>query len=411
DIEKNQRELREIDRKIKEIRNKLKHLVDCAIEYLENLLKKYGHMFPRRTEIEYLDKIDRQAAALNNVKVGWDRKNGYIGSAVKSDDSVTCNEFDFLLCMERSGKYKVISIPDKFFIGRLYEFRKYDPTQEFGIVYRENKSGKYYAKRSVIDKFIKDREYNLIPDNCRLELFTPRCDAIYDFIPEAGGAKKAFQLNIMEFQLRSAKARGLLIFSKALAKIAFFRYLEGDELSDILVEAAEKNNKSPNEEGDDAENLDIDESNDNDENNNSGESSFEPESSAARDAEVAPKPNLPDDVIESGELPAADSEVGSEDNVAVTAESEPAPDNATQEVEQNASPAVTARVESSAQTLSTGGGENLFGTLLDDIPGDGDNDKRAPKKRKSSKRDKDNDKPEGGDDDTWGIIQPELFGF
>ncbi len=450
DIEKNQRELREIDRKIKEIKHKLKHLVDCAVEYLENLIKKYGHMFPRRTEIEYLDKIDRQVAALNNVKVGWDRKNGYIGSSVKSDDSVTCNEFDLLLCMERSGKYKIISIPDKIFIGRLYEFRKYDPAQEFGIVYRENKSGKYYAKRSVIDKFIKDREYNLIPENCRLELFTPRCDAIYDFIPEHGGAKKAFQLNIMEFQLRSAKARGLLIFGKALAKIAFFRYLEGDELSAILVEAEAKNNNfNGNEKEDDGENPgdkenieagnNDDDETDDEENIDLNGGNPAPDFAESSTSGAPVLENLADDMIERGELPAVEAEEGKasedlsgmsacgDDEVVACEEKNQAAKSVTHKSAAEVDPpkyeladtADTAgqpdahMAEELSHTPRGGSKDNLFGSLLDDIPVGDESDKPANKKRKgrSVKRDKDNDKPEGGDDDSWGIIQPELFGF
>ena len=69
--------------------------------------------------------------------------------------------------------------PEKLFIGKLYDFRKYDETTVFGVIYREVKSGKYYGKRSAIGGFILDKEYALCPPGCRLELLTPRADAIY----------------------------------------------------------------------------------------------------------------------------------------------------------------------------------------------------------------------------------------
>ena len=50
------------------------------------------------TEEEQIDKIDRNRAALNNIKVYWDRKNGHIGTGIKSDDVLMCNEFDKMLC-------------------------------------------------------------------------------------------------------------------------------------------------------------------------------------------------------------------------------------------------------------------------------------------------------------------------
>jgi topoisomerase-4 subunit A len=231
DIRKNQQELDDILAQIDEVNKNLKRLKAYAIKYLKDLLKKYGDMFPRRTEIDEFKKIDRHAVALNNIKVGWDRKNCYIGTNVKSDDIVTCNEFDHLLCIERKGDYKVINIPDKIFIGRLYDFRKFDPQLEFGVIYSEKKSGKHYAKRTVIDKFIVDRDYRICPDNCRLELLTPRADSVYEIIEQTGRGTKAVELNFKEYPLRTPKARGLLLSSRQVLKITHKRYLTEEEIA------------------------------------------------------------------------------------------------------------------------------------------------------------------------------------
>lgn len=232
DIEKNQKELREIESRIKQVRFHLAHLKDYATDYLRNLLDKYGAAFPRRTEIvESLDKIDRQSAALNNIKIGWDRKNGYIGTAIKSDDTIICNEFDHLLCVEKSGCYKVTDLPpDKLFVGRLYECRRHDPETEFGIVYSDAKSGKYYGKRSRIGSFIKDREYMLCPAGCKLELLTPRSDALYALI-FGGRGSKSEELNLLTLPERNPKARGLLISSRKVSKITWQRYLDEAEIA------------------------------------------------------------------------------------------------------------------------------------------------------------------------------------
>jgi topoisomerase-4 subunit A len=219
-------------------------LTAYAINYLKDLLKKYGDMYPRRTEIDQFKKIDRRAVALNNIKVGWDRKDCYIGTNVKSDDVVTCNEFDHLLCVERKGGYKVINIPEKIFIGRLYDFRKYDPEIEFGVIYKEMKSGKHYAKRTVIDKFIIDRDYRICPKNCRLELLTPRSDSIYSIVEETNRGSKTIEVNLKDYPPRSPKARGLLITSKPVSKITHLRYLTDEELS-IHEEGEPDSNDSP----------------------------------------------------------------------------------------------------------------------------------------------------------------------
>lgn len=233
DIEKNQRDLAELCAKIEEIKKNLGSLKKYTIKYLQKLLEKYGKFFPRRTEIENFDKIDRRAAALNNIKVGWDRKNGYIGTSIKSDDMFTCNEFDRFLCVNKTGSYKVIALPpEKLFINKLYDFRKYNASTEFGIIYRESESGKYYGKRTSIGGFILDKEYNLCPNGCKLELLTPRADAIYTLLV-AGPRNKpqTIELNLMELPVRTPKARGILVASKPIVKITHNRYLTPEELS------------------------------------------------------------------------------------------------------------------------------------------------------------------------------------
>ena len=237
DIEKNEQELREIDEKIKKIRHKLSHLIDYTIEVLSDIKKKYGANFPRRTEIENIEQIDRKAAALNNIKVGWDRKAGYVGTAVKSDDIIVCNEYDRLLCIEKSGKYKVIPmVTGKLFLGKLYDFRKYDSETQFGIIYRETKSGKYYGKRTTIGGFILEKEYNLCPEGCKLELFTPRADAIYLWSEEdAKGKVTTREINLMEFPVRAPKARGFLISSKNMTKVTHNRYLTEEEIAALII--------------------------------------------------------------------------------------------------------------------------------------------------------------------------------
>lgn len=238
DIRKNQEELAEILKNIEEIHRNLKHLNAYAIKYIQALLDKYGAMFPRRTRIETFGKIDRKAAALNNIKVGWDRKNCYIGTNIKSEDNVTCNEFDHLLCVERNGNYKVINIPEKIFIDRLYDFRKYDPAIEFGVIYKDTKTGKCYGKRCVVNKFITDKQYRICPSGCRLELITPRPDSIYEMTVDSKRKdSRMSQINLKEMPLRTPKARGLLISSKPLLKLNHVRYLEEEELAALVVEA------------------------------------------------------------------------------------------------------------------------------------------------------------------------------
>ena len=243
DIEQNRKEMAEINALLAEAQKNLRQLKKYAISKLQDLLDRYGSNFPRRTEIrlEGFDKIDAAAIALNNIRVGWDKGGGYIGTSVKSEDVVVCNEFDHLLCIWRKGDYKIIDIPDKVVMDKLYEFRKYDKTTVFGIVYSDTKTGKVYGKRVVIDKFIKDKEYRLCPENCRLELITPRPNALYECrVDTPIKAKQIQQINLMELPMRSPRAGGTLLFPRKLMKITFVKYLDGteDETDPALLEVS-----------------------------------------------------------------------------------------------------------------------------------------------------------------------------
>lgn len=229
EIDKNRKEILGFQKGLADAQKKLKNITKYTIGYLQKLIAEYGSLFPRRTEIslEKFEKIDKQRIAIANIRVGWDRKNCYIGTKIKSDDYVQCNEVDHLLCIERSGDYKIIPIPEKIFIDRLYEFRKYDKNTDFGVVYTEKKTGKVYWKRTSIKSFISEKEYRIIPDDCKLELITPRPNAVYEIkIDTPIRAKQIMEINLMDAPMRTPKAGGILLSQRKLVKITFKRYLD-----------------------------------------------------------------------------------------------------------------------------------------------------------------------------------------
>ena len=165
---------------------------------------------------------------------------------------MVCNEFDRLLCTRKDGTYKVIALPgDKAFIDKLYDFRRYDAETVFGIIYREIKTGKYYGKRTSIGGYIMDKEYQLCPEGCKLELMTPRADAVYILTESTvKGKNTTREINLMEFPLRSAKARGALVGSKNFVKVTHNRYLTEEELArfngaDTAAEVSEEEDNTP----------------------------------------------------------------------------------------------------------------------------------------------------------------------
>ena len=232
EVDENRQQIKMLEDTLHTAEKNLKRIKAYTIKYLQGLLDKYGKLFPRRTEVrpDGFEKIDMHKVALNNIHVGWDKSNCYIGTSVKSEETVLCNEFDHLLCIERKGAYKIIDIPEKIFIDRLYEFRKYDKNTVFAVVYSDTRTGKVYGKRTCIDKFIKDKDYRICPEHCRLELITPRPNAVYECrIDTPIKARQNQELNLSTLPERSPHAGGLLLFPRKLMKITFVRYLDEND--------------------------------------------------------------------------------------------------------------------------------------------------------------------------------------
>lgn len=229
DIDKNKEETKAIVGSIEETEKDLKSLTRYTINYLKDLIKRYGDKYPRLTKIEKFEIIDKKAAALNNIKVGWDKKGCYIGSSIRSEDSITCNEFDNLLCIEKSGKYKIISIPQKAYVGKLYYFGKYTKETIFSIIYKERKSGAFCVKRSQIGGFIRDKEYNLIPEGCQLEFITVRDNTVYECQLETSRRNQIDRVNVdfSQAQMRSPGARGFKLTNRKIVKFNFLEMLSG----------------------------------------------------------------------------------------------------------------------------------------------------------------------------------------
>lgn len=238
DINKNKKDIDDIVLQVEEVQKNLKRIKAFTIKYLKHLIDKYAGDFPRKTEIETFDKINVHEVALNNIKVGWDKKNCFVGTAVKSEDTATCNEYDRLLCIERSCKYKVIAIPEKIFIGRLFYFCKYDKSLIFNVVYRDRESGFCFAKRTKIPKFITDKEYNIAPPGSKLEIINTRPNYVYEcvFEPKARQKQNSVILDFSKIPMRGPQSRGFKIAGK---KVIDFKFLGVMENGNIIAPGQE----------------------------------------------------------------------------------------------------------------------------------------------------------------------------
>ena len=151
---------------IDEVNNHLAHLVQFTIDWYETIKAKYGKKHPRLTEIRNFDSINATKVAEANEKLYVNREEGFIGTGLKKDEFVcNCSDLDDVIVFFKDGKYKVVKVADKLYVGKnilyLNVFKKKDNRTVYNAVYHDGRGGAYYIKRFAVPSITRDKEYDL----------------------------------------------------------------------------------------------------------------------------------------------------------------------------------------------------------------------------------------------------------
>ena len=155
-----------IKAEIEEIDRDLANLVEVTASWFQFLKDKYGNEHPRLTEIRNFDTIEATKVAEANQKLYINRTDGFIGMGLKKDEFVcNCSDIDDIIIFYKDGKYKVIRVADKVFVGKnilhVAVFKKNDSRTTYNVVYRDGKKGWYFMKRFNVTSMTRDKEYDL----------------------------------------------------------------------------------------------------------------------------------------------------------------------------------------------------------------------------------------------------------
>ena len=164
--DKNDELIARIEAEIAEINKDLGRMTQVTIRWFEFIKNKYGAEHPRKTEIKNFETIVAAKVAEANQKLYINRNEGFIGTGLKKDEFVcNCSDIDDIIIFYKDGKYKVIRVAEKIFVGKnvLYVqvFKKNDKRTTYNVVYRDGKKGPYYIKRFNIPSITRDKDYDV----------------------------------------------------------------------------------------------------------------------------------------------------------------------------------------------------------------------------------------------------------
>ncbi|MBF0240666.1 MAG: DNA topoisomerase IV subunit A [SAR324 cluster bacterium] len=224
DIQHNQQELEKLTQTIDSLEKSLRDVKQYTINYLKQLLKQYGKDYPRKTRIEKFASVQLREIAAVDLKVGWDTKEGYLGTDIKTESSILCSSYDRLIIFFKDGRYKIVRIPEKMFLGKdVILVEKLDPALVYNLVYYASDNQICYAKRFHVEKYILDKDYHLFDaqkgagvvhfskgSGIMLEVF---------FVQNARSRKTRELFSLDEQPVKAITARGNRVSPKPVAKV------------------------------------------------------------------------------------------------------------------------------------------------------------------------------------------------
>lgn len=219
-------------KELEQVKYDLEHLTEFAIAYFENLLQKYGKGRERRTIITSFDSIEIKEVVANNAKLYVDRKEGFVGLGMKKDEFVCdCSDIADIIAFTREGKFKVVKIADKVFVGKdiihTAVWLKSDDRTTYNLIYLDGKSGKAFAKRFNVTAITRDKEYDLTQGakGSKVLYFTSNPNGESEIInvqlsQGSSAKKKVFDFDFADLAIKGRTSQGNVMTKYPVRKIS-----------------------------------------------------------------------------------------------------------------------------------------------------------------------------------------------
>lgn len=229
DIDKAQKEIEEINRRLKEIKTHLASITDYAVDYLGELVETHGAGYNRRTTISDFEKVDVREAAVRNLPLRYDKKTGYLGYGVSSGKELfKVSTYDRILVIRKTGVYSVVNVPEKLFVdkGMLscgLADKELLADHIFNIVYKDRKNGFPCLKRTRIEQYILDRSYEIVPDGASVLALTTRTDvkAVVKYKKKPMIRILEEEFNVDDYLIKGVKASGVRLAAREATSAKF----------------------------------------------------------------------------------------------------------------------------------------------------------------------------------------------
>jgi topoisomerase-4 subunit A len=233
DIDELNDQIKGLESDMKQVIHDLDHIVDFAVAYYENLIKKYGKGRERKTEIRPFETIQVKQVAIANTKLYVNREDGFIGTSIKKDEYLfDCSDFDDIIVFTKRGLMKVVKVADKTYIGKdiihAAVFMKNDERTTYNMIYVDGKTGVSYAKRFNVTGVTREKEYDLTKgdDKSKLHYFSVNPNGEAEVVkallsPSCSARIKEFDFFFEELDIKGRSSMGNQVTKYPIKSVKF----------------------------------------------------------------------------------------------------------------------------------------------------------------------------------------------
>ncbi len=223
--------MRELEEEIAKTEHHLAHLTDFTIAHYQRLIDTYGKGRERKTRIQSFDTIQVQQVAVANEKLYVNRKEGFVGYGLKKDEYVCdCSDLDDIIVFRADGKYLVVKVSDKAFVGKdiIYVdvWKKNDERKVYHAIYRDPEEGKNFVKRFSVTAVTRDREYDITKGSAgsKLLYFQAHPNSESEVVtvhltPNCRAKIKVFDFEFGELAIKGRASQGNVLSKYPIRKI------------------------------------------------------------------------------------------------------------------------------------------------------------------------------------------------
>lgn len=231
DIDKAQEKIDALEGDIAQVKHHLEHLIVYAINYFNNLKKKYGEGRARKTEIRIFDDIEAAKVVIRNTKLYVNTKEGFIGTSLKKDTYVCdCSDIDDIIVFTATGKMVVTKVDTKTFIGKdiihVAVFKKRDKRTIYNLIYKDGTGGSTYIKRFYVSSVTRDKEYDLTNGKAGsvVHYFSANpngeAEIVTLFLRQVGSVKKLkWDIDFADILIKGRNSKGNIVTKYAVKRI------------------------------------------------------------------------------------------------------------------------------------------------------------------------------------------------